>query len=121
MNTKASIKILEFGRPNRNYEIFDKVPIDISNPIPVKDKIDANKFVGLAKLDNLPDGLYATIDIPLNNEDELVSFEITNIQSKIFPRIFFTGEETSSTVLLDPYVVLNKPFTYFYKGEDVIK
>ena len=118
MNAKASVKILEFGRPNRNYEIFDKVPTDISNLIPVKDKFSANKFVGLAKLDNLPDGLRATIDIPLNNKDELVSFEITNIQSEMFPRIFLTGEETSSTDLPDPYVVLNKPFTYFYKGEE---
>jgi len=118
MNTKASVKILEFGRPNRNYETFDKVPTDISNLISVKDKFSANKFAGLAKLDNLPDGLRATIDIPLNNKDELVSFEITNIQSKIFPCTFLTGEETSSTVLLDPYVVLNKPFTYFYKGEE---
>lgn len=54
-------------------------------------------------------------------EDEFVSFKITNIQSEIFPRIFFTGEKISSTALLDPYVVLNKPFTYFYKSEDVVK
>ena len=117
MDKKVTAKILEFNTPNHNLETFTPSPTITTNHIPVTDENNLGKFVGLAKLDNLPNGLFATISLTLNNQP--VSFEITNIQSGLFPRIFFTGtEDFPTTQNFSPYTVLNKSFTYFVSRED---